>query len=1016
MRRQEIVLSAFIIWASFSVFAADDTKAVLPTSDAQLQDTAPNSYGKKKLKTVKPYEGSPEDKVDVKKTKELIQAIDLILKNDRQVEAKVDLYVKKSYLLYSLGKKAKFNSPQDAQDTKGTTDETPYFEQSLSIVDQLQTLDRKKPLLSNQQRAFMHFIRGSINYELNKEKEMLKEYLLSLSYNKSTAQAASMELIIAEYYFENDKFDDAIAHYQSLYKIYDYQQKAIADYKTAWCYLIKKNYAKSESYFLRAINIKSPHSLVEDSIKDLAYISTQLRNEEQNLAFSRKTFPDVIKRGSFLLSLIRHMYAIDKKRIPYKLFNDAFKINKVLKEKVQILGILISYERREYPTKGQITAFGHMLNLVTKLKPDKVREYLVEAKQLPSDLEYYIKIFIDGYLQKIQSRKITDRKQFTDSLNKMIPFYIEYFATDKNILTYYSLWIDIGRREENLVLLESIRKHWNDHKALYSQTDLDLKIDNRVRIEIIGLLEKKKNPDSATREKLMAEMLSFSEKFPNDVNILPISKRISEIYLAEAKYKEAAPYLKTIYLKEPQAENYYNLKLAAFQMEDYESIANDPETRKYETDKRILELIRESRLKQAVKFYEKNDFSKYEESIKTYLDSKPDEKKSLIVYSDYFSKLIGRKQVEKFCSEYEHMSGKLKSSKEILKFVEASLDQIVGEGNYITCPAFTKFTDDASVNYKVILYMRAQGKDLSDTEISRIKKLEVDKRRLVLSILSLVRPRDAIAYYKLEPATQKEDKKIYLIALKMNQKTDQPKLVGKDIDLLKPFLPNVEVLHPIESKMDKQISQFFYPTAKMKIERYSKVMEDLFYRIKILRKTFLKESAKMPDSQKAKYLVKLAEVENKVGQVILDSPRPDDLSIAQLQPYEKQLAEAAIEYQNQGQEYLKVKEEIEKRETENKTQTEAQKVPVIFADQWFWPSGATTEMARSLLKEHGPFAALIYLEYQRSGGKLTDSDFSTLRAGLLLSYQNHETMRNYVRDELTVAGLTSVIDEWRKIK
>jgi tetratricopeptide (TPR) repeat protein len=933
--------------------------------------------GQKRGKVLRPYEDSAETKVDIKKTKELLEAIDMILKNDKQIESKVDLYIKKAYLLYSLGKKMKLQVDQNGNSKPASY--MPYFDQSMVIADQLVNIDKKKPLLSKQQHALIHFVRGSIGFELGKDSEMLQEFLASLSYDSTTRQSASMSLIIAEYYFDHDKFDDAIQSYQKLYAQYDSQQKGIADYKTAWCYLIQKNPQKAEAFFIQGINIRPEHSLVDDSIRDLAFVSTQLRNEEQNLAFAMQVFGKNLNyRAAFLLALIRQMFAIDKKRIPYKLFNEAFKTNRSLNEKVQILGILISYERREYPTKGQIIAFNHLYSLAAKTKPEKIGEMLAAAKQLSEDLEFYIKIFVDGYMQKIQAVKISDRSQFTEALNKMIPFHLDHFGVEKNVILYYSLWIDIARKEENLALLDSIRRHWEVKKIKFSDGQLDLKIDNRVRVEIIGLLESKSISDPSLKPRLLTELLAFAEKYPSDVNILPISRRISEIYLGDGKFKEAIPYLKAIYLREPKIDSFYNLKLAAFQLGDYESVTNDPETVKYATEPRILDLLRESSLKQAAKHLEKNDFGKYEESIHYYLKSKPDEKKAILVYSDYFSKLIERKQNEKVCAEYGGLDKKAKGEKEILKYLESSLDLMFSEGAFFDCPSYSLLVGPAAANYKIILYLRCLNKAFDDSEMTHMKSLDMEKQRTVLSLMALGQPKEAVAYYKKNLPTQAEDQRIYFVALKMSQKKDLPILVGPEIAMFKDQ-SEAKIQQPIDSKIDKQISQFFFPTKKTKSDRYSKVMEDVFYRIKVLRRTFVKESASMAENQRLTTLVKLAETERKVSQVILDSPRPEGMTPEELDSYNQELAKAAAEYTNQADEYTKVKTEIEKRLGDVQAQIEARKVPAIDIDKWAWPPGPLTEKVRTIVKERGIMPALVFLEYQRNGGKIHDKEYYILQ-------------------------------------
>lgn len=972
---------------------------------APTQESGGSSFGKKKV-AVKPYEDMGEQFSDVAKIKEQIDAIDLILKNDRQVDSKVELYVQKSYLLYNLGRKLRFHSSLKEEERKSQS--LAAFDQSQSINKQLLGIDEKKPLLSKARKAIIHYIRGSIAFEMNQEDLMVKEYLTSLEYDSTTPQASSMSLVIAEVYFDRDQFDKAIEKYQSLYTIHGPQQKGIADYKTAWCFLIQKKYDKAEFHFVRAARIKPQHLLTEDAIKDLAYVSTQVRSEDENLEFAKATFGEVSQRGPFLLALIRNLFAIDKKKIPYKIFNEAFKINKNLKEKLQVLSMLVSFERREYPTKGQIVAFEHLYNVTQKIKADKAKAALNENKNLGYDLEVYIRLFVDGYVQKIQAQKITDRGQFIQMLYKLVPYYLKYFAEEKDLYTYYALWMDIAKKEGSLSQLDESRKHWELEKVSFPNSEMDAKIDNRQRVEIIAMLEKaNENPD-----RLQVELLTFLEKYPNDVNALAVAKRLSEIYLAQNKSQMAIPYLKIIYDKESTSDNFYNLKLAAFQLGQYEEIVEDPELKKHESNERVIQLVRDTRLRQATKSYEKNDFGKYEENIRTYLDTKPDQKQSLIVYSDYFSKLIDRNEKDKFCSEYTRMDPSIRSKGEIAKFAETTIDQSLSGGLATDCPALEKYGSAKALNYKVALLRRAQRLPASPEDFNVLKDFSLDERKYYLSLVALSEPKMAVEYFEKNGTKDVEDKKIFFLARKMHAQSEKPVLSSKESVLFKDFIPQ-QAKNPIESKIPKQVESFFFPTSKMSLERYSKVLEDVFYRAKLVRKTFLKESPLMPSEQKIAVLGKMIETEKKVAEVLINSPAPEGMDEKQLTQYRGEVKKAADDYTLQAEEYQKIKDTLSAQVEEDRVKLEALKVPEIPIDKWFWPTGSLTEVARQTFKDRGLFAALVYLEYQRTGAKINDVDYAMIRAGLLLSVSQKEFMRYYVRDELAASGLNSVVTQWR---
>ena len=61
---------------------------------------------------------------------------------------------------------------------------------------------------------------------------------------------------IAQKEYENENYDNAILAYQAIIDNYPSNTKAItwANYEIGYCYYMKKNYEKAESYFRKVIN------------------------------------------------------------------------------------------------------------------------------------------------------------------------------------------------------------------------------------------------------------------------------------------------------------------------------------------------------------------------------------------------------------------------------------------------------------------------------------------------------------------------------------------------------------------------------------------------------------------------------------------------------------------------------------------------------------------------------------------------------------------------------------------
>jgi len=377
---------------------------------------------------------------DPKKLETQIKALNLIIKTESDRSKKVDLYLRKSYLHVSVAKMLGLNRQTKANISSA---EKFHLDESKKILNFLMKNIRN----DKSSLAAIYNVMGLVEYEMDQQEKTVEYFKKSIELNSKSAQAETMSIYIAEYYFDIEKYNDAIAFYRLLYKQMTPYQKALADYKIAWSHINLKDYEQAEQGFIRIVKENLDKGVVEDSYKDLAFIITREKDDNIVLERAKAAFPQPQLRAKFLYFCLLFYLQQSKNNPRESIFREVFSIQDDPYERSKVLALKVSFEKVDYPTIAVFRALTNMNQHLLKIDP-KTREkyFATDSHQLEEDSEVIIRLFVDAYVGKLKTRENLPKDYLGKSMITLISTHLKWFPNTTNFclfITYGSTlaWI-----------------------------------------------------------------------------------------------------------------------------------------------------------------------------------------------------------------------------------------------------------------------------------------------------------------------------------------------------------------------------------------------------------------------------------------------------------------------------------------------------------------------------------------------------------------------------------------------
>ncbi|MBL7545482.1 MAG: hypothetical protein JNL11_16810 [Bdellovibrionaceae bacterium] len=978
-----------------------DSAGLKGSDNLKKPDELKASNPKSKKETLTSTELSNEDPSKLEKQ---IKAIQLILRNEKDRNKKINLYLRLSYLHVSIAKKYGVKRVKGEKISSVEAKHLDEAEKILSFL--LKNVENNKRMLST-----LYNIKGLVSYELDQPEKTVENFLKSIELNPKNSQAEVMSIFIGEYYFEIEKYDDAIKFYQMFYVRMNKTQKALSDYKVAWSYLNKKEIDKAELQFIKIIKEQHDRGIAEDSFKDLAFILTQ--NKDESVLISKVngflTHPGLKGRLYYYCLLF---YLQNSKGEPKDLlFKEVLGIQKDPLEVLKIMSLKVSFEKKDIPSPSMVNAVFSLDKRLSVVKKEVKEEFFKkEAFQLEEDSEFNIRTHIDAYAGRLKTEDNIPKLQLGELAVRLIGIHMTWFPQSKRRVLLYHLWIDTCVDLKNSSCLFNLETRFKNEKET-SETREFLK---KIQIEILALYDEAYEKDKVKHQAaFVGRLKTFIQSFPNDPLSLKSQKRLFGILYTEKKYAEALPIGEAIFNEEKTVDNVQKILLIFFELQRYSDVQSHPVYSGF-ISAEITEIKREASLKSAMLNSNAGNFQNYENDIKAYLKTNPSEEKSAVVYSDYFKKLVELGQFAKLEQEWKGLAPTIKTRPAFASIRSQFFDQSLNTGDLYHFPEFWVYGNDKNANYQILINRTIHNQKLTTGDLAELEKQEQDKRLYLLNIVSYTDPEMVYSYLYTRPKLSSEEKRLAYSSLLLASKQLSPIFSA---DQIKPFkeLVSDTLLEDKEVPIEKNFKNVIFPNSKMSAKTYESYVVNNVDNVKFLRNKVLKAVTSATAKQKVRLLEKMAETEAKMADSIRNSPPPAGLSSAQLAEYQNGLGEMAKEYDNQSGNFKKAKVEIETKLSKDAEEEKSRLLPLKTAEGWTVNHNENFKKLKDIYEKLSVKASIIYLDNLLSSKKIDPVEYYSLKTWVLFKFGMSDAHRKIYRSELESMGQQSLVDKWKAL-
>lgn len=1027
-------IEKFLLKISLTIFVAQTGNAQTPAPNGnpapaptQSQQTvAPGSTSKKfdsaGLKSAdnlkKPEElkaSNPKSKKEALTSNELInedpsklekqiKAIQLILRNEKDRSKKINLYLRLSYLHVSIAKKYGVRRIKGEKISAVEAKHLDEAEKILSFL--LKNVENNKRMLST-----LYNIKGLVSYEMDQPEKTVENFLKSIELNPKNSQAEVMSIFIGEYYFEIEKYDEAIKFYLMFYPRMNKTQKALSDYKIAWSLLNKKEIDKAELQFIKIIKEQNDKGIAEDSFKDLSFILTQNKDEAAliNKVNGFLTHPGLKGRLYYYCLLF---YLQNSKGEPKDLlFKEVLSIQKDPLEILKIMSLKVSFEKKDIPSPNMVTAvFNLDKKLNTVKKETKDLFFKNDAFQLEEDSEFNIRTHIDAYAGRLKTEEVISKTQLGEQAVKLISIHMSWFPLSKKRVLLNHLWIDTCVDLKNSQCLFNLETRFKNEKETAEAKEFLKKI----QIEILALYDEAYEKDKVKHlPAFVGRLKLFIQSFPNDPLAVKSQKRLFGILFNDKKYAEALPLGEAIFSFEKTTENAQKILLIFFELQKYAEVQSHPVYSQFSSPE-ITEIKREASLKSAMLNSNSGNFQNYENDIKAYLRTSPSEDKATVVYVDYFKKLIELNQFEKLDQEWKVLSNNIKAKPAMNAIRSAFFDQTLNSGTLYLFPAFWYFIADKNLNYQVLINRTMQNQKLTTADLAELEKQDLDKRIYLLNLFSFTDSEMVYSYLSTRPKLSNEEKRLAYSALLLASKQLTPIFKPEQVKAFKEMVPELS-FEDKEVPIEKNIKNVIFPNPKMNPKTYESYVVNNVDNVKFLRNKVLKAVSSGSSRQKIRLLDKMTEVETKMAESIKNSPSPAGLSPAQVTEYQAGLNEMAKEYDTQAENFKKAKIEVETKLNKDIEDTKNRLLPLKTAESWSVSQNENFAKLKAIYDKLSLKASIIFLDNLLSNKKIEIGEYYSLKTWILFKFGMSDAHRMLYRAELESAGQQALIDKWKAL-
>lgn len=919
---------------------------------------------------------------NAEEAKNLIQAAEVLIRKNISQKNKDILIANKASYYLTLIRVDLLRSPKMELSSQGHS----YIHKVEEALSDLSSRPQTSDFGSN-----IYLMRGLLN--LYKNESYIENFTTAIRMNPSSATAAWMSFMLAEYFFEKEDYLQAKAAYLKYFAKNNSKQREFATYKLAWCMISLKDYPQAESYLARLLKEFPKSSLGADPVKDLAYVSTLHRNDEHIVSLAKSILAgNPEQQLEYLMTVVSYRELRQQLKLNSALLAALSRLEgfKAIQYKYH-LAVLRSLSR-EYASKNHFAAFSEARKHFTKAIPKEAQEtYQLQTEKM-------IKGYYETYTAKVKSPEAWTKKELNGALRSLLSFHLKGFPASPI-------------REQVLTAQTELCTQVKDYKCMLESYVLVLQ-DKRfvakhetAALEICKIWDElyKKNPDKFRKKSIISSNY-FVRSFSKSSHATAISLRLAEYHIDAKNYAQAVAVLERTFINSKSVDVFYRLQSARFKDSQFSDILKDERIAAH-SHTELLEIRREAALQQAVLDKKAGNLKAYENSVEVYLASKAQPEKARMVRKDFLLTLLAEKDFDKLKEVWAKVESGEKLHDDYKEVVNGLWLTYFKKGDFAAASQVLPSTKNSAYLYLDLLNKIATGVSFDTSSFS---KLEESQKLYVQSLLLIKDPSGLWAYFEANSRKlSASEKQLALWAYRLSTSKME---VSKNAQTFKVF-GNSFAYSESEQKLtslNKQIASLQMPKTK-NMERFAKELEFVLGRVKKLRKAFATDMDKLSLAHRASLLKNMAALEDRIAKFILSAPVPSLLSPAEVAEYKKGLEESASEYEQQSKENLAAADALELKQG-----SATQSLP----SNPNWPSEKYAQakyyqQLQDLSSKRNAIAALALWDLHQ-GEKVQDKEkYLRIKLSLLRkSWEQSPVLRNYLAEELKANGYSGILNEW----
>lgn len=873
----------------------------------------------------------------------------------------------------------------------------------------------QEPPTNNAARALACFYLGLGSDFTNQVDMATKWFRESLKLDPNSVNAGWMGFYIAESLFEDRKFREAIEHYRYYYKYWNARTQRLVNYKLAWAYINIDQTMQAQSYFVFLIRQSVHDDIESDAQKDLAFLLTKFRTEDQILEVTNTVFRTDEEKLVFLRLVFDQQEAqgliTGRSKIFAMLQETEHDPVQKIKLKIRALNTLA----HGYVSAAYYNSFLDIQRTVEKegLKP-RTPEFEPINAPLSSESEHIIRTYVDTFSGKIKTPEKTPHAEIGSELKSLFSFYDRFFPDSALRESIFSLWLDVCLDLKDWVCVNQVTLEVDADKRLQ-------RISARAQLERLGALEQlvKTDPKKYTPELLTAAT-AFVKNHHESPSWLQVAKRLVELQMEQKNALDAIELMDRIFIKEPNQTNFYRLQWARFSNEAYENILSDTRGKslKEKPDPKLADIYRESSLKMAMNARKSGDKDKYASQIQTFMKLTDDPKKKAIARHDYVTFLLEKGEKEKVSAILVSLDPVSRCSADYAAITHDFSIAALKNADFKKVLELIPAGDCGSSQDLLYLRFLAEISSTPGLDYAKVQALAGTNRDYVLSLLGLTQPATAIAFFRKYPPATPQERAVALISLRLTKGSWNFKATAKERQWLQDLTPTPLAESAPAFPVEEKMAALSYPKAGSKkfSKKYSKELTSIVKSIPAIRESIAATLQGQPPEVQYRILQAATTMESSVADAILNSPIPTELTEDQLPQYKAGIANLAKGYQDQAAEDKKLSDLAKKVIDEAHAKVESELLGVPDIKNWPWPSKLGDKPGaglQALLETRLATAQLIVADVNREDLLKSETDYYLVRTGILLFGMPSPVMQKYLFQELTEHHQEDVLKKWK---